>query len=95
MHGAFSVYSSLDILANHGRTRPTHTLERSPQRGIARCCRISVVVMYGLVEPPLNSEFYMYLFHPTIGATPALEGGLTNSPFVYAISGQPWLQSRV
>ena len=49
---------------------------------------LASVAIYGLVEPPVDSEFYMYLIHPTIGATPALEGGLTNLwPFVYAIVG--------
>jgi Na+/proline symporter len=46
------------------------------------------VAIYGLVEPPLDSDFYMYLFHPTGGAIPAYEGGLTNIwPFLAAIIG--------
>ena len=35
------------------------------------------VFVYGLIEPPTDSEFFMYLLHPTIGALPAADGGLT------------------
>ena len=46
------------------------------------------VALYGLIEPPNDSNFYMYLIHPTVGAIPASEGGLTNLwAFVSAIMG--------
>jgi len=46
------------------------------------------VAFYGLVDPPSGSEFYMYILHPTEGAVPAREGGLTNLwAFVSAIVG--------
>ena len=49
---------------------------------------IASVFAYGLIDPPADSDFYMYLLHPTIGAVPAREGGLTNLwPFVSAILG--------
>ncbi|MCH2428807.1 MAG: hypothetical protein MK168_05705, partial [Candidatus Thalassarchaeum sp.] len=49
---------------------------------------LASVALYGLVEPPADSAFFMYLIHPTGGAIPAAEGGLTNLwPFVAAILG--------
>jgi len=46
------------------------------------------VAIYGLIEPPTDSAFFMYLINPTLGATPASAGGLTNLwPFVAAILG--------
>ena len=49
---------------------------------------IASVFAYGLIDPPADSDFYMYLLHPTTGAVPAREGGLTNLwPFVSAILG--------
>ncbi len=46
------------------------------------------VVLYGLIDPPADSAFYMYILHPTGGAVPASEGGLTNLwAFVSAIIG--------
>jgi Na+/proline symporter len=46
------------------------------------------VFLYGLIEPPTDSEFYMYLFHPTISGLPAADGGLTNLwVFVSALIG--------
>ena len=49
---------------------------------------IASVGIYGLIEPPVDSDFYMYLLHPTGGAIPAADGGLTNLwPFVSAILG--------
>jgi Na+/proline symporter len=46
------------------------------------------IFVYGIIEPPTNSEFYMYLFHPTIEAIPASQGGMTNLwPFLSAILG--------
>ena len=46
------------------------------------------VVIYGLIEPPTDSAFFMYLIHPTLDALPASEGGVTNLwPFVSAILG--------
>jgi len=46
------------------------------------------VVLYGLADPPTDSAFYMYIIHPTEGAIPASEGGLTNLwAFVSAIVG--------
>ena len=48
----------------------------------------SSVALYGLIEPPADSQFYMYIIHPTGGAVPASEGGLTNLwAFVSAIIG--------
>jgi len=49
---------------------------------------LASVALYGLVEPPADSAFFMYLIHPTGAAIPAAEGGLTNLwPFVAAILG--------
>ncbi len=46
------------------------------------------VALYGLVEPPADSAFFMYILHPTGGAIPASEGGLTNLwAFLSAIVG--------
>ena len=46
------------------------------------------VALYGLVEPPTDSAFFMYILHPTGGAIPASEGGLTNLwAFLSAIVG--------
>jgi len=46
------------------------------------------VALYGLVEPPADSAFYMYILHPTGGAVPASAGGLTNLwVFLSAIIG--------
>ena len=46
------------------------------------------VALYGLIEPPTDSEFYMYILHPTGGAVPTKEGGLTNLwAFASAIVG--------
>jgi len=46
------------------------------------------VFVYGLIEPPTDSEFYMYLLHPTIEGLPTAEGGLTNLwVFVSALVG--------
>jgi len=46
------------------------------------------VFVYGIISSPIDSEFYMYLFHPTIGAIPASQGGMPNLwPFVLAILG--------
>jgi len=87
----FGIFLFADILAAATVAPVLLTLWKGvSSRGALLGCfaGLASVAMYGLVEPPLNSEFYMYLFHPTIGATPALEGGLTNLwPFVYAIVG--------
>ena len=49
---------------------------------------LASVAVYGMIEPPADSQFYMYLIHPTGGAIPASDGGLTNLwPFVSAIIG--------
>ena len=49
---------------------------------------LASVAVYGMFEPPVDSQFYMYLIHPTGGAIPASDGGLTNLwPFVSAIIG--------
>ena len=49
---------------------------------------LASVAVYGMIEPPTDSQFYMYLIHPTGGAIPASDGGLTNLwPFVSAIIG--------
>jgi len=50
------------------------------------------VALYGLYEPPADAAFYMYIVHPTVhptgGAVPASEGGLTNLyAFLSAIIG--------
>jgi len=46
------------------------------------------VALYGLIEPPADSQFYMYIIHPTGGGIPASKGGLTNLwAFVSAIIG--------
>ena len=46
------------------------------------------VAIYGLYEPPADAAFYMYIVHPTGGAVPASEGGLTNLyAFLSAIIG--------
>ena len=46
------------------------------------------VVIYGFIEPPTDSAFFMYLIHPTLDAIPASKGGVTNLwPFVSAILG--------
>lgn len=46
------------------------------------------VAIYGLHEPPADAAFYMYIVHPTGGAVPASEGGLTNLyAFLSAIIG--------
>tara|TARA_B100000686_G_scaffold148374_1_gene155754 strand:+ start:1 stop:1212 length:1212 start_codon:yes stop_codon:yes gene_type:complete len=46
------------------------------------------VAIYGLLEPPTDSAFYMYIVNPTGGAVPASEGGLTNLyAFLSAIIG--------
>ena len=46
------------------------------------------VALYGLIEPPTDSEFYMYILHPTGGAVPTKEGGLANLwAFASAIFG--------
>ena len=46
------------------------------------------VAVYGVVEPPADSAFFMYILHPTGGAIPASEGGLTNLwAFLSAIVG--------
>lgn len=46
------------------------------------------VALYGLIEPPADSDFFMYILHPTGGAIPASEGGLTNLwVFLSAIVG--------
>jgi Na+/proline symporter len=46
------------------------------------------VALYGLIEPPTDSEFYMYIVHPTGGAVPTKEGGLANLwAFASAIFG--------
>jgi Na+/proline symporter len=50
------------------------------------------VALYGLIEPPVDSQFYMYIIHPTAGAVPASEGGLTNLwAFVSAIIGSAFV----
>ena len=53
---------------------------------------LASVVLYGMIEPPTDyegvSQYFRYLIHPTGGAIPASEGGLTNLwPFVSAIIG--------
>ena len=46
------------------------------------------VAIYGRYEPPADAAFYMYIVHPTGGAVPASEGGLTNLyAFLSAIIG--------
>jgi len=46
------------------------------------------VALYGLIDPPTDSAFFMYILHPTDGAIPAREGGLTNLwAFLSAIVG--------
>ena len=46
------------------------------------------VALYGLLDPPSGSDFYMYIINPTIDAIPAHEGGLTNLwAFLSAIVG--------
>ena len=46
------------------------------------------VALYGLIDPPTDSAFFMYILHPTEGAIPAREGGLTNLwAFLSAIVG--------
>ena len=87
----FGIFLFADILAAATVAPVLLTLWKGvSSRGALLGCfaGLASVAIYGLVEPPLNSEFYIYLIHPTIGATPASEGGLTNLwPFVYAIVG--------
>ena len=46
------------------------------------------VALYGLLDPPSGSDFYMYIINPTGDAIPAHEGGLTNLwAFLSAIVG--------
>ena len=46
------------------------------------------VALYGLLDPPSGSDFYMYIINPTVDAIPAHEGGLTNLwAFLSAIVG--------
>ena len=46
------------------------------------------VALYGLLDPPAGSDFYMYIINPTGDAIPAHEGGLTNLwAFLSAIVG--------
>ena len=48
------------------------------------------VALYGLLDPPSGSDFYMYVINPTGDAIPAHEGGLTNLwAFLSAIVGSP------
>ena len=46
------------------------------------------VALYGFLDPPSGSDFYMYIINPTGDAIPAHEGGLTNLwAFLSAIVG--------
>ena len=50
------------------------------------------VFVYGIFDPPADSEFYMYLIHPTIGAIPTAQSGMTNLwPFASAILGSAFV----
>ena len=87
----FGIFLFADILAAATVSPVLLTLwDGVTSRGALLGCLAGLVsvAIYGLIETPADSAFFMYLIHPTGGAIPASEGGVTNLwPFVAAILG--------
>ena len=90
-YSVFGIFLFADILAAATVIPILLTLwDGVSSRGALFGCFAGIisVFVYGLIEPPTDSEFFMYLLHPTIGALPAADGGLTNLwVFVSALVG--------
>ena len=77
----FGIFLFADMLAAATVSPVLMTLWRGvSSRGAFLGCLagFSSVALYGLIEPPVDSQFYMYIIHPTGGAVPASEGGLAD-----------------
>ena len=87
----FGIFLFADMLAAATVSPVLMTLWRGvSSRGALIGCLagFASVAIYGLVEPPTNAAFYMYIVHPTGDAIPARDGGLTNLyAFLSAIIG--------
>ncbi len=87
----FGIFLFADMLAAATVSPVLMTLWRGiSSRGALIGCMagFASVAIYGLMDPPTDAAFYMYIVHPTEGAVPARDGGMTNLyAFLSAIIG--------